>query len=95
MLVVYPQTKTYFSHWNDITPGSAPVMKHGRTIMGGVATAVGVIDDLIGGLLTLSELHAFQLRIDPANFKVKTYYIAYIKGERCTCPMQFASAKLA
>ncbi|XP_012689249.2 hemoglobin embryonic subunit alpha-like [Clupea harengus] len=70
LLVVYPQTKTYFSHWNDITPGSAPVMKHGRTIMGGIATAVGVIDDLIGGLLTLSELHAFQLRIDPANFKL-------------------------
>lgn len=70
MLVVYPQTKTYFSHWNDLSPGSAPVKKHGKTVMDGVGFAVGKIDDLIGGLLALSELHAFQLRIDPANFKV-------------------------
>lgn len=70
MLVVYPQTKTYFSHWSDLSPGSAPVKKHGKVVMDGVGFAVGQIDDLIGGLLTLSELHAFTLRIDPANFKV-------------------------
>lgn len=70
MLVVYPQTKTYFSHWKDLSPGSAPVRKHGKVVMGGVAEAVGKIDDLTGGLLTLSELHAFTLRVDPANFKV-------------------------
>uniref|UniRef100_A0A8C7HEZ6 Hemoglobin subunit alpha-1-like n=1 Tax=Oncorhynchus kisutch TaxID=8019 RepID=A0A8C7HEZ6_ONCKI len=52
MLVVYPQTKTYFSHWPDLSPGSAPVRKHGKTIK---------IDDLTAGLLTLSELHAFQI----------------------------------
>ena len=69
MLVVYPQTKTYFSHWNDLSPGSAPVRKHGKTVMSGVAEAVSKIDDLTNGLLTLSELHAFQLRVDPANFK--------------------------
>lgn len=37
----------------------------------GVINAVELIDDLKGGLLTLSELHAFMLRIDPANFKVR------------------------
>ncbi|XP_014905721.1 hemoglobin embryonic subunit alpha-like [Poecilia latipinna] len=71
MLVVYPQTKTYFSHWKDMSPGSAPVKKHGATVMGGVAEAVAKIDDLTSGLLSLSELHAFTLRVDPANFKVK------------------------
>lgn len=70
MLVVYPQTKTYFSHWKDLSPGSAPVRKHGQTVMGGVADAVKKIDDLSAGLLSLSELHAFTLRVDPANFKV-------------------------
>lgn len=70
MLVVYPQTKTYFSHWKDLSPGSAPVRKHGKTVMGGVAEAVSKIEDLTSGLLNLSELHAFQLRVDPANFKV-------------------------
>lgn len=70
MLVVYPQTKTYFSHWKDLSPGSAPVRKHGKIIMKAVGDAVGKMDDLTGGLNTLSELHAFQLRVDPANFKV-------------------------
>lgn len=70
MLAVYPQTKTYFSHWKDLGPGSAPVKKHGQTVMSGVADAVLKIDDLSEGLLSLSELHAFTLRVDPANFKV-------------------------
>lgn len=70
MLVVYPQTKTYFAHWADLSPGSAPVKKHGKVIMGAVGEAVSKIDDLVGGMAALSELHAFKLRIDPANFKV-------------------------
>uniref|UniRef100_A0A3Q3KJ89 Globin domain-containing protein n=1 Tax=Monopterus albus TaxID=43700 RepID=A0A3Q3KJ89_MONAL len=29
MLTVYPHTKTYFSHWSDLSPESAQVKKHG------------------------------------------------------------------
>lgn len=68
--MVYPQTRSYFSHWKDLSPGSEPVKKHGKSVMGGVAEAVGKMDDLNAGLLNLSELHAFTLRVDPANFKV-------------------------
>lgn len=68
---MYPQTKTYFSHWADLKPGSPNVKKHGLTVVNGVLKAVELIDDLKGGLLTLSELHAFMLRVDPANFKVR------------------------
>ncbi|NP_001352279.1 hemoglobin, alpha embryonic 1.1 [Danio rerio] len=78
MLIVYPQTKTYFSHWKDLSPGSAPVRKHGKTVMGGVAEAVSKIDDLNAGLLNLSELHAFQLRVDPANFKILSHNILVV-----------------
>ncbi|XP_073350345.1 hemoglobin embryonic subunit alpha [Pagrus major] len=78
MLVVYPQTKTYFSHWKDLSPGSAPVRKHGQTVMGGVGDAVKKIDDLNAGLLTLSELHAFTLRVDPANFKILSHNILVV-----------------
>ncbi|XP_068434091.1 hemoglobin subunit alpha-1 [Clinocottus analis] len=78
MLVVYPQTKTYFSHWKDLSPGSEQVKKHGRTVMGGVAEAVGKIDDLNAGLLNLSELHAFTLRVDPANFKILSHNILVV-----------------
>ncbi|CAN9505562.1 unnamed protein product [Ophioblennius macclurei] len=78
MLVVYPQTKTYFAHWDDLSPGSAPIKKHGVTVMGGVADAVSKIDDLTGGLLALSELHAFTLRVDPANFKIAAHNILVV-----------------
>ncbi|XP_039979601.1 hemoglobin subunit alpha-2 [Xiphias gladius] len=78
MLVVYPQTKTYFSHWKDLSPGSAPVRKHGITVMSGVADAVSKIDDLTAGLLNLSELHAFTLRVDPANFKILSHNILVV-----------------
>ncbi|XP_037545048.1 hemoglobin embryonic subunit alpha [Nematolebias whitei] len=78
MLVVYPQTKTYFAHWKDLSPGSAPVAKHGKTIMSGVGEAVGKIDNLTEGLLNLSELHAFTLRVDPANFKILAHNILVV-----------------
>ncbi|XP_048027500.1 hemoglobin, alpha embryonic 5 [Megalobrama amblycephala] len=78
MLLVYPQTKTYFSHWSDLTPGSAPVRKHGKKVIGGLGLAVDKMEDLFGGLLTLSELHAFQLRVDPANFKILSHNILVV-----------------
>uniref|UniRef100_A0AAZ3NY41 Globin domain-containing protein n=1 Tax=Oncorhynchus tshawytscha TaxID=74940 RepID=A0AAZ3NY41_ONCTS len=73
-----PQTKTYFSHWKDLSPGSAPVRKHGGTIMGGISLAVASIDDISAGLLALSELHAFKLRVDPANFKILSHNILVV-----------------
>ncbi|XP_041719131.1 hemoglobin subunit alpha [Coregonus clupeaformis] len=75
MLTAYPQTKTYFSHWADLSPGSAPVKKHGSTIMGAIGNAVGKMDNLVGGLSALSDLHAFKLRVDPGNFKILSHNI--------------------
>ncbi|XP_071776774.1 hemoglobin subunit alpha-A-like [Centroberyx gerrardi] len=74
-LVVYPQTKTYFSHWVDVSPGSRPVAKHGSVIMQAVGDAVGKMDDLVAGMSDLSDLHAFKLRVDPANFKMISHNI--------------------
>ncbi|XP_066529942.1 hemoglobin subunit alpha-like [Hoplias malabaricus] len=78
MLRVFPQTKTYFSHWSDLNPGSAQVKKHGKTIMGGVADAVAKIDDLPGAMNQLSELHAYKLRVDPSNFKILAHNIIVV-----------------
>ncbi|XP_062868330.1 hemoglobin cathodic subunit alpha-like [Trichomycterus rosablanca] len=75
MLVVYPQTKTYFAHWPDTSPGSEPVKKHGHTVISAVGDAVGKIDDLLGGLSGLSDLHAFKMRVDPSNFKILSHNI--------------------
>lgn len=70
MLVAYPQTKIYFSHWPDLSPNSESVKNHGKVVMGAITAAVDKMDDLIGGLRALSDLHAFKLRVDPGNFKV-------------------------
>ncbi|KAL3986873.1 hypothetical protein ACER0C_013988 [Sarotherodon galilaeus] len=78
MLTVYPQTKTYFSHWKDLSPGSDPVRKHGGIVMAAVTDAVSKTDDLTGALLSLSELHAFTLRVDPANFKVLSHNLLVV-----------------
>lgn len=72
MLTVFPQTKTYFSHWAELSPASPQVKKHGGVIMGAIGEAVTKIDDLVSGLNDLSELHAFKLRVDPANFRVSS-----------------------
>ncbi|XP_074476751.1 hemoglobin, alpha embryonic 5 [Sebastes fasciatus] len=78
MIVVYPQTKTYFTHWSDMSPGSAPVKAHGKKVMSGIGLAVSKIDDLNAGLLELSEQHAFQLRVDPSNFKILSHCILVV-----------------
>uniref|UniRef100_A0A3P9IA77 Si:ch211-5k11.8 n=1 Tax=Oryzias latipes TaxID=8090 RepID=A0A3P9IA77_ORYLA len=79
MLVAYPQTKAYFSHWSDLSPDSAQVKNHGATIMAAVADAVAGIDDLTGSLAKLSvDLHAFKLQVDPANFKILAHNIILV-----------------
>ncbi|XP_028841471.1 hemoglobin subunit alpha-like [Denticeps clupeoides] len=75
MLVVYPQTKTYFSHWADLSPSSSSVKNHGGTIMRAIGEAIENIDDMVGYMDGLSELHAFNLRVDPANFKILSHNI--------------------
>nr|AAZ79649.1 hemoglobin alpha chain [Nibea miichthioides] len=71
MFVAYPQTKIYFSDWGqDLGPKTQKVQNHGATIMASVGKAVKNIDNLVVALSQLSELHAFKLRVDPANFKI-------------------------
>uniref|UniRef100_A0A1A7YJI6 Globin domain-containing protein n=1 Tax=Iconisemion striatum TaxID=60296 RepID=A0A1A7YJI6_9TELE len=78
MLVAYPQTKTYFSTWGDLSPSSPKVRKHGAVIMAALGQAIKNIDNLTGHLASLSELHAFKLRVDPANFKILGHNIILV-----------------
>uniref|UniRef100_A0A3B5QSW4 Hemoglobin subunit alpha-A n=1 Tax=Xiphophorus maculatus TaxID=8083 RepID=A0A3B5QSW4_XIPMA len=78
MLTAYPQTKTYFSHWSDLSPESAQVKKHGATIMSAIGDAVAKIDDMPSAMSKLSELHAFKLRVDPANFRILAHNIVLV-----------------
>ncbi|XP_060794919.1 hemoglobin, alpha embryonic 5 [Neoarius graeffei] len=78
MFLVFPQTKTYFAHWPDLSPGSKSVKKHGKVVMVGLGKVVNNINDLFGARSNLSELHAFKLRVDPANFKVLSHNILVV-----------------
>uniref|UniRef100_A0A3B3HH63 Globin domain-containing protein n=1 Tax=Oryzias latipes TaxID=8090 RepID=A0A3B3HH63_ORYLA len=77
-ILIFPFTKTYFSHWSDLSPDSAQVKNHGATIMAAVADAVAGIDDLTGSLAKLSVLHASKLGVDPANFKILAHNIILV-----------------
>uniref|UniRef100_A0A674I4N1 Hemoglobin subunit alpha-D n=1 Tax=Terrapene triunguis TaxID=2587831 RepID=A0A674I4N1_9SAUR len=68
MFTVYPQTKTYFPHF-DLHHGSAQVRTHGKKVLSALGEAVNHIDDLDSALSKLSDMHAQTLRVDPVNFK--------------------------
>ncbi|NXR60797.1 HBA protein, partial [Rhadina sibilatrix] len=69
MFTAYPQTKTYFPHF-DLGKGSAQVKGHGKKVAAALVEAANNIDDIAGALSKLSDLHAQKLRVDPVNFKL-------------------------
>lgn len=76
MFVTFPGTKTYFSHL-DISARSPHLLSHGKKIVLAIAEGAQDISQLTVTLGPLQTLHAYQLRIDPSNFKVpvqSTFY---------------------
>ncbi|KAM6352460.1 hemoglobin subunit alpha-1 [Alca torda] len=69
MFATYPQTKTYFPHF-DLQHGSAQVKAHGKKVAAALVEAANHIDDISSALSKLSDLHAQKLRVDPVNFKL-------------------------
>ncbi|NWV60831.1 HBA protein, partial [Malurus elegans] len=69
MFHAYPQTKTYFPHF-DLSKGSAQVKGHGKKVAAALVEAANHVDDIAGALSKLSDLHAQKLRVDPVNFKL-------------------------
>ncbi|KAM8798557.1 HBA2 protein, partial [Eudromia elegans] len=69
MFVTYPQTKTYFPHF-DLHHGSEQIRGHGKKVVGALGLAVKSLDNLSQALSELSNLHAYNLRVDPVNFKL-------------------------
>lgn len=69
MFTTFPKTKTYFAHL-DITPRSKHLLSHGKKIVYALHEGAKNINTLTTTLAPLSRFHAYQLRIDPTNFKV-------------------------
>ncbi|KAL9835780.1 hemoglobin subunit alpha-D [Geothlypis trichas] len=68
MFCSYPPTKTYFPHF-DLSPGSDQVRGHGKKVVAALSNAIKNLDNLSQALSELSNLHAYNLRVDPVNFK--------------------------
>nr|XP_025963488.1 LOW QUALITY PROTEIN: hemoglobin subunit alpha-2-like [Dromaius novaehollandiae] len=69
MFMVYPQTKTYFPHF-DLHHGSDQIRSHGKKVMNALGNAVKNLDNLSQAMSELSNLHAYNLHVDPVNFKL-------------------------
>ncbi|NXM72120.1 HBAD protein, partial [Serilophus lunatus] len=69
MFATYPQTKTYFPHF-DLHQGSDQIRGHGKKVVSALGTAAKSLDNLSQALSELSNLHAYNLRVDPVNFKL-------------------------
>ncbi|NXQ95730.1 HBA2 protein, partial [Sagittarius serpentarius] len=70
MFVTYPQTKTYFPHF-DLSHGSDQVRGHGKKVVTALGNAVKNMDNLSQALAELSNLHAYNLRVDPPRFALQ------------------------
>nr|P10062.1 RecName: Full=Hemoglobin subunit alpha-D; AltName: Full=Alpha-D-globin; AltName: Full=Hemoglobin alpha-D chain [Sphenodon punctatus] len=69
MFITYPQTKTYFPHF-DLHHGSEQIRNHGRKVVNALGEAVKNMDHMSTASGELSNLHAYNLRVDPVNFKL-------------------------
>nr|WAQ14784.1 alpha-D-globin isoform 2 [Eremias multiocellata]WAQ14785.1 alpha-D-globin isoform 2 [Eremias multiocellata] len=65
---VYTQSKIYFPHF-DLSPGSNDIRRHGQKVIKAIDSAIKNMDNIRGCLSDLSDLHAYNLRVDPVNFK--------------------------
>ncbi|NXT20072.1 HBA2 protein, partial [Syrrhaptes paradoxus] len=70
MFVTYPQTKTYFPHF-DLHHGSDQIRGHGKKVVSALGNAIKSIDNLSQALSELSNLHAYNLRVDPPCFSLQ------------------------
>ncbi|XP_069503978.1 hemoglobin larval subunit alpha-like [Ambystoma mexicanum] len=70
----FPQSKIYFRHF-DLSPGSADLSRHGGKVLNAIGEAAKHVDDIGNALSKLSALHAYNLRVDPGNFKLLSHCI--------------------
>ncbi|KAG8145897.1 hypothetical protein E2320_012345 [Naja naja] len=68
LFIVFPQSKTYFSHFN-LSPGSKDIIHQGEKVGKALDSALKHLDDIRGTLSQLSDLHAYNLRVDPLLIK--------------------------
>ncbi|XP_039348783.1 hemoglobin subunit alpha-D [Mauremys reevesii] len=79
LFLVYPNTKTYFPHF-DLHHDSEQIRHHGKKVVTALGDAVRHVDNLRETLSELSNLHAYNLRVDPVNFKLLSHSFQVVLG---------------
>ncbi|KAM5152870.1 hemoglobin subunit alpha-3-like [Mantella aurantiaca] len=77
LFLSFPQTKIYFNHF-DLSHGSADLQRHGGKVLAALGEAAKHLDNLDGALAKLSDLHAYNLRVDPGNFELLSHCILVV-----------------
>ncbi|XP_026229074.1 hemoglobin subunit beta-1 [Anabas testudineus] len=75
LLVVYPWTQRHFSGFGNLSTyaaiaGNPKVCEHGKTVMGGLESAVKNLDNIKNTYAKLSVMHSEKLHVDPDNFRL-------------------------
>ncbi|KAG7223169.1 hypothetical protein INR49_015777 [Caranx melampygus] len=75
LLIVYPWTQRHFSTFGNLSTnaailGNAKVAAHGKTVMGGLETAIKNMDNIKNAYAKLSAMHSEKLHVDPDNFRL-------------------------
>ncbi|NXJ80596.1 HBAD protein, partial [Trogon melanurus] len=70
LFTAYPTTKTYFPHF-DMSAGSDQIRGHGKKVAAALGNAVSNMNNLSQALSELSNLHAYNLRVDPSRFALQ------------------------
>ncbi|CAI9600536.1 unnamed protein product [Staurois parvus] len=77
LFLSFPQTKTYFNHL-DLRHGSTDLRRHGGKVLGALGEAAKHLDNLEDALAKISDLHAYNLRVDPGNFELLSHCILVV-----------------
>ncbi|MEQ2218662.1 Hemoglobin subunit beta-1 [Xenoophorus captivus] len=83
LLVVYPWTQRHFGSFGNLSTyaaivGNAKVANHGKTVMGGLETAVKNLDNIKNAYAKLSAMHSDKLHVDPDNFRTLAECISVV-----------------
>ncbi|KAE8579904.1 hypothetical protein XENTR_v10024228 [Xenopus tropicalis] len=77
MFMCAPKTKTYFPDF-DFSEHSKHILAHGKKVSDALNEACNHLDNIAGCLSKLSDLHAYDLRVDPGNFPLLAHQILVV-----------------
>ncbi|XP_053322799.1 hemoglobin subunit beta-2-like [Spea bombifrons] len=87
LLVLYPQTRSYFSSFGDLSNETAisenvKVQDYGKKVLGAIGNAIQHLDDVDGSLRQLSDIDTNKVLEDPHNFRLLGKILLIVLDDR-------------